>query len=710
MPIYDGDGRKKKIKDIKVSKLDEKENGKSAGPDETWNLVSKKVQEATNDTTTWATRQAKMNRIRMRIKKPKTFPFVGASNLRMPTAEIKIKKLKSAIVNVIFGMRPIVQCIPGPTGNYDTALKIEKFVDHLIMDKMKYKERAIITTDQTLENGFFLNKPFWRYEANTRTEKWEVDDISAEEAMFLFDGNTTPTMVAQYLAEKYEVDMSETVADDNMETLLDVARRILSAEMEIEFTVKDVLCNYPDVAVIQPERVYVPSTTGVNPQSAAWICHEYDMNIDEVRRCAEHKGWDIEGVTGISAYLNFDTRNLREQQLDVKEGIDRLNGPNNMVRIWEWYGWADLNGDGKKEKVCITCAPDFKKVLRKVGLPFDNGKWPFVKFYYELTTDRWFSHRGVVEIAEDLIKEIDIQHNMKVDYQTVNVSPAKMYRAGMVNPNLLTGQPNQAIPVRGSNPLTDTLAVLNTYNPNADYSYEKEQMLLEAKVEELIGQIDYTLQSMINKRQPRTLGEVEMQQQAANSIFTLDADQFRMSFAEVFEWVWDMWCQYGDDETEFAYFGENGWEKIRLSKEEIQGKYKFMVRGNDQNTNPNTKIQKAQQIIQAITNPILLQSGVVQPPQIIAGLKRFFQTLEIEGWEQFINTQIQPPQPPPVGAIVTPKFADLAEGEQAQVLQSLGIAPDAMGRMLTKQMEVQTHTADIMEKVDNEQDSGAVKV
>ncbi len=53
--------------------------------------------------------------------------------------------------------------------------------------------------------------------------------------------------------------------------------------------------------------------------------------------------------------------------------------------------------------------------MRIIGLPFDNGKWPFVKFYYELTTDTSFAHRGVVEIAEDLIKEVDIQHNMKID-------------------------------------------------------------------------------------------------------------------------------------------------------------------------------------------------------------------------------------------------------------------------------------------------------
>jgi hypothetical protein len=698
MSIYDSEVRNKSI-DLLVTKDKEKPEEITSGPNELYSDINEKVENAKGDTSTWATNKAKFNRIRMRIKKAKTYPFIGASNLRMPTAEIKIKKLKSAVVNVIFGIRPVVQCIPGPSGNYDTAMKIEKFMDHLIMDKMDMKTKGIITVDQTLEGGMYLAKPYWRIEVNTRTEKWELDDLDLQEAMFLFDGNTGLDDVVKYLVDKFSVDMNDHVIEENMIALEEAAVKILSAKEEVEFIVSDMIKNQPDVALISPEKIYIPSVTKVDTQTAPWVCHEYEMDYDEVVRCAEYKGWDVEGVSGLKEYFGVDNRDLRNSQLDLQEGIDRLNSPNNQVLIWEWYGWADLDGDGKKEKVCITIAPEFKKIMRKIGLPFDNGKWPFVKFFYELTTDRWFAHRGIVEIAEDLIKEVDIQHNMKIDYQSANISPMKLYRAGMVNPNLITGAPNQAIPVRGSQPLADTLAVVNQHNPNVEFSYEREEQILLSRVEELIGQIDYTLQSQINRRQPRTLGEVEMQQQSANTVFTLDADQFRMSFGELFGMIWDLWCQYGNDQEEFQYFGENGWEKIRLSKEEIQGGYKFLVRGNDQNTNPNVKIQKAQQIITAITNPVLLQTGVVGPQQIVAGMKRFFQTLDIEGWEQFINTQVQPPQPPPIADLIKPKFKDLTDVEQAQVLQSAGVMPDAQGRMMDKQIEMQQHAVDIMSQM-----------
>ena len=64
-------------------------------------------------TSAWENKQDKWHRLRMRIKKPKNFPFKGCSNIRMPTLDIKIRKQKAALLNVVFGIRPIVQVSPG---------------------------------------------------------------------------------------------------------------------------------------------------------------------------------------------------------------------------------------------------------------------------------------------------------------------------------------------------------------------------------------------------------------------------------------------------------------------------------------------------------------------------------------------------------------------------------------------------------------------
>ena len=347
-----------------------------------------------------------------------------------------------------------------------------------------------------------------------------------------------------------------------------------------------------------------------------------------------------------------------------------------------------------------------------MGLPFYNGKFNFVKLFYELTDNRWYAHRGIVEMAEDLIKEIDIQHNMKIDQQTIRNAPMFLYRAGQVNPNLIQLIPNQAIPIRGMQPLRDTVDVLNNTNPNAEFSYVQEQQSLEAKLEELTGQIDYTLQSQINKRQPRTLGEVQLQAQNVQQVFALDAGMFVEQFTELFDFIWDLWCQYGSDEYEFNYFGQNGWEKIKITKEEAQGKYRVVVRGNDRNTNPQVRMQKAEQILLAIKEPIFIQSGVITPTQQINGIKRFYQYLEVEEWEELVNTQWQPPPPsppPPAGQIVKPKYEDLPEGEQIQVAESLGLQPDIHGRMMKKNEDLLNSLSEHSlqrEKIDRSKSNG----
>jgi hypothetical protein len=401
----------------------------------------------------------------------------------------------------------------------------------------------------------------------------------------------------------------------------------------------------------------------------------------------------MEAVDEIESYKDADITKMTDISKDKREGISRLNNPSELVKVWEFYGWQDINNDGVEEKALITIAPEFSKVLRKITLPYDSGKFPFIKLFYELTDDRWFSHRGIIEIIEDIIKEIDIQHMQKLDQQTIRNAPMFVYRAGMVNPNLVQFIPNQGVPIHGMNPLNDTLQILNNNNPNVEFSYDKEEQILEGKIQELVGQIDFTLQSQINKRQPRTLGEVELQAQSQQTVFSLDSEMVRDSMSELFNWIWDLWCQFGSDEYEFSYFGKEGWEQIRLSREEIQGKWNITIRGNDNNTNPQVRVQKAQTIIQMSANPIAIQMGVVGPMQIMEAYKRAYQEMDIPDYQKLIMEQPQPIPPPqeqqkPQEPLIVPKFADLEEGEQAQVLQSLGIQPDIESMRLKKMQEL----------------------
>jgi len=649
--------------------------------------IDKKLQEVIGNTATWSANQDKFHRLRMRIKKAKTFPFVGCANIRMPTAETKIRKLKSAIVNIVFGIRPIVQAVPSPAGNLQVAQKIEKLMDHLLMNVAKIKPKSVIAIDQELEKGFYIIKPYYRVETTTRLETFSLSDITSEEALQFFDPDKSEDQLVQMLSQVLEADMSDRVREDNDAELRSAVKEALSGEDSIAIKLKDVIYDAPDIEIISPEDFYAPTDGGFDVQKLEYCGHAMLKPLHEIKQNALGKGWDLKAIEEIESFKDVDLKKLSDTTKAAREGIERLNNSSNYVKLIEWYEWYDLNGDGEPEKCVFTVAPEFKKVLRKISLPNEHGKWPFVKLYYELTDNRWYAHRGVVELLEDIIKEIDIQHMQKLDQQTIRNTPMFVYRAGMVNPNLVQFIPNQGIPVHGMNDLRNTIDILNNNNPSVEMSYEREEQILLGRTEELIGQIDFTLQSQINRREPRTFGEVSLQQQSQQMVFSLDASLHTEAFSELFEMMWSDWCQYGPDEYEFEFF-QNQWEKIKMSREEIQGKYRLVVRGNDQNTNPQVKLQKAQTVMMGATNPVAIQMGIVGPQQLANSYRLFYQTLDIENAESYYNPQPQPPSQKTLIESLSTKFEDLAEGEQAQVLTQVGIRPDIQGRMIEKQQEL----------------------
>lgn len=677
--------------------------------------IKKMVEDSIGMTSTWEQNQVKFHKMRMRIKKTKNFPFVGCANIRMPTVETKIRKLKAALNNVIFGIRPIVQVIPSPGGSWQTAIKIEKFLDYLLMDVIKIKDKCIIGIDQMLEKGFYLLKPYWKTTIIKRVESLDMNELTIEEALFIF--NAPEDQIKTEIIKKYDIDMNDLVSKENSIELDKVIEAIKNGDETIDITVQDVICNYPDIALCEPERVYVPTDSGYNPQENEWIIHEFFMPLETLKLNAEIKGWSVDGVSDIMGYSTEREDNNKNIEItkDLREGISKLKSTG-KVRVWEFYGLMDINGDGVPEQSVITMAPDFNKIMRKMTNPFYSGKRPFIKLFYELTDDRWFSHRGIPEILEDIIKEIDMQHNQKLDQQTIRNTPMYVHRAGMINKNTIQFVFGQSIPAQGMQPLSDLIAPLNNSNSNVEFSYEREQMLLETKIEEMIGQVDFSLQSMINKRQPRTLGEVNLQNQNMQQVFSLDADLLRMNMEELFNWVWDLWCQYGDDYYEFAYFGKDGYEPIKLTKEEIQGHYKITVRGNDQNTNPQTRIQKAQMVMAGMSNQVAIQMGVVTPMNIANAYKRMYQELEIPNWEELVTA----PQPlPPPQPEVRINAKDLTDGEMAQILAKKGIQPDMQGRMMKTMNKVNeskmdshmaavdsyTKIADVLNKMDDQDGS-----
>jgi hypothetical protein len=204
---------------------------------------------------------------------------------------------------------------------------------------------------------------------------------------------------------------------------------------------------------------------------------------------------------------------------------------------------------------------------------------------------------------------------------------------------------------------------------------------------------------MINKRQPRTLGEVQMQSQAANMVFSLDASMFANSLTEIFTQILELCQQYMPERIFTLIVGQEGVQPLNISRDEIQGKYHIACRGNDINSNPQLRAQKAFARVQVLLNPQLAMTGVVNPMNVFNILKNYLQSDGELMWQ----TMITPPQPPPPQPLpVKVDMDNLEDGEKAQVLARMGIKPDMMGRQLKSQATLQEKSMEQESaKVDN---------
>ena len=659
------------------------------------------IEEAKNHTLVWSEKHDKFYRLRFRVKKPKTFPFVGCSNLRLPTIETYIRKAKAALIGIYANIKPRMQVIPQTDQDLNKANKIEKFLDYLADYKMMLLEKLILGCDKMLEKGFFLAKVTWAMKSRTYTEIITKDDISPQEMEML--QFAPPEVIMREIMKRLSVDTSETVVEDNLAAVQKAIVELQSGKFPIRVKLSDELYNAPELHVCDSAHVFVPTDAGTDIQNLRWICHETYEPLEVLREKAREDIYDknvVDEIRNIRDMDEADKGGTRGQERATeaskasREGIDRINNPSHLVKIWETYRYYNPKKGEPEQKWQFILAPEFHLILKKQVLPYDHQKYPFVRFATEIVDDRWFAPRGIPEHLEDLSKEIDAQHNQKLDNQTIRNAPMFKFRSGMVNPKLVRFIPAQGIPVSGMQPLDDSIKLMDNTNANSEFSYDREEMILKTTIQEYLGQVDYSLQSMINKRQPRTLGEVQMQAQNANQVFSLDAFMWSASLSEVFTQMLELCQQYMPQRVFAMVTGQDDLESINMTRDEIQGKYNIVCRGNDTNTNPYVKAQKSQARLPLLVNEMTLNTGVVTPPNIYNILKNFLQDDNVIAWKQMITMPQgqQQPQGPSPAEIVKPKFDELTDDEQAQVIASLGLKPDAPGRQLEKEDQLRENS------------------
>lgn len=671
------------------------------------------IRDADTIKTKWSQKLDFYYRMRYRLRRTKDWPFVGCSNLGLPTIEKFLRKIKASLFNVFWGIKPHATVVPEKPEASEIASRMEHYLDYLLEVKIKFANKLTIALDKMLEKGFCILEPIWVIKDEKRKFDIDLTGLPQETVQMIFSAvDTEDDTIVGEIAKIFDIDMSETVIEENITAIKDALKKLRGGQEKVQITVCDETYNNVDVNVHDPENVYVPADSGIDPQECRFIAYEVYESWDVVKQKARSGVYDEKVFSDMEAFKqvganqvpssgkdSFNPQRTTDVLKDQREGIERANNQSRSVKLLRTYAWYDLDGDGIEERNVFIIAPEWNKCLKAFPFPYSHRKWPCVRLNAEVTDDRWYSPRGIPEMLEDIVKEIDTQHNQKIDQQTIRNVPMFAYRSGVVNSRFVKFIPGQAIPVNGLTPLEDAVKVLRNESSNAEYSYRDEEMLLKGEVQELYGIVDYSLQSQMNRREPRTASEVMAQQQSGSVIFSLDSLLVSEALSELLTQIVQLTQQYVPDSVFFSVAGEG--TSARLKRDEIQGNHLIRTRGNDVNTNPQKRIEMAQAKIQMLANPYAIQSGMYTPVNHYYNLKEYLQYTGDVNWQQKITVPQPPPPPAPPPAIekIKTNFDELTDIEQAQVLASAGIKPDMQGRLLHRQEE-------ILEKVESKPSGG----
>ncbi len=531
------------------------------------------------------------------IRAAKNFPWPGCSNLHVPLVDKTIRKLKPSYVRLFEPSETMAFFEPVGPEDVDKASKCEIFFDWLLKVRMRIFRPAILMIDKMLEKGHSIVKVIYQ---RTETNSSDVLDAAEIPVEILADD----IALSGWIKAKYEFDDTQT------EQITAIAGKIRAGQRKIKVTIPQIDYDAPKWIVKDPLDIIVPPDT-TDIQSARWICDISYFNPNDLLIDAKNGKYDeavvkwlIDNHTGKDKTKDAETIDVEKQE---RTGVyQELMGVTEPIRIWEICCYNDINDDGIKEKCVLTICPDYtEKPLRFIEFPYDHGRWPFVEVPFEINDDAWDSPRGIPEILDHLQTEMTIQHNQKIDRQTIANSCMFKYIPGVVNPSNIRFIPGQGVPVSKM----DALDVIQV--PNIEVSFEREEQVLKAWAEEYIGVTDFGTASPLSPlSEARTKYEVQSVNMSKMQVFSLDGRIFQESLKELYEQTWALWIQYGPDEVWVRVMNEPnpmGDNKspvgtMKVSKNEIRGGFDIRPGGRIEGTNPVMEAQEAMANLQMFKN------------------------------------------------------------------------------------------------------------
>lgn len=575
-------------------------------------------------------KQGKWFRQRFGLRKKATFPWYNSSSQHLPLQDKHIRAMKPEYVAVAYNTFPMCELTVAPI---DIALKgvppdqasqildqqakanaimgetASFHFDWLLRTRMDVFEDIVLMADKHLEKGFCFCKTIYDKVYEPRVVSIFLDDLKAKvkknslNPATVDDFLSNPDHIGELIpliARIYEYDLDDA---SDAEKVQNICIEIYKGTEVIEFTVQEKKYDAPRWVVLDPSDIIVPSDSEstFDLEKCRWICHQYYVTPAQVMDNMRTKKWKKEACESLLHKAGVYDDDMAESKYKVggkppkdntlneqkrtREGVGiQLNNTEKNILIREVCLWFDSDGDGIEERHILEYAEGQTMELRFIRYPYSMRMWPYVKIPFCLEDTRHYSVRGTVEIEEPMATALNVQHNMKINRQTIASTPTLIYAANKVNPNNFQYIPGQAVPVEP--PLNQNVQWFMP--PSIDQTFEREETILKSWSEEILAASDYGAQV---PNQSGTAKEYLGMQNSRVGIRQLDIQVWQKALKEIYKRTFALWIEFSSDAV-FTYTDSDGSQK-QVDKTALARDYMFQPMGSFGSSNPQLSAQIA---------------------------------------------------------------------------------------------------------------------
>jgi hypothetical protein len=454
-----------------------------------------------------------------------------------------------------------------------------------------------------LNNGYTLYKTGWKYELNYYCKKLNLADLDQQilEAIYMpeVDDNT----LSQIIAEEMKPDLS---LQENVDEIKRVVSEFRQGETEFEFSFVEKAVNRADAVALDPRTDVIFPVDTCDIQEAAFVEHRYTLTKSKIKQMMKsgkfkkYSNDEIDQWASGTDYSNSTADYLR----NLRDGVSQYqpNESTDDVLLCEVDTWYDVNGDDVDERVRI-CYPfnNPRNVLYFIENPYDHGQFPYVCVRRELNDSTIMSSRGIPQLDDDFQTGISTLFNQDIDAGTISTTPTIVARKNSVkNLRNLRYVPGQV--VETENGSADYQV---TQNPNLGQSARFANMqYLKSWANDRVGNAQAAISASNNSPGASQIGtktakEVNLISSITAQNTSMDLLVFQNQMADLYYQLDSLYYQFGDEVEELAVTGS---KPVRISRQEIQGKFNIIPNGKVGDADPNVRAQQSIMLFQMFAN------------------------------------------------------------------------------------------------------------